>query len=78
MLLLQMRPNCYTVCYLNVSLRFRRTPISSECRHQKVLGPHDESLRWLPRVSSKVKKYKFQPQKLSMDISEKNETKVMH
>ena len=36
------------------------------------------SLRWLPTVSSKVKKCKFQPQKLPMDISEKNETKVMH
>ena len=36
------------------------------------------NLRWLPTVSSKVKKCTFQPQKLPIDISEKNETKVMH
>ena len=36
-------------------------------------------LRWLPTVSSKVKKeFKFQPQKLPIDISEKNETKVIY
>ena len=36
------------------------------------------SLRWLPNVYSKVEKCKFQPQKVPMDISEKNKTKVMH
>ena len=35
-------------------------------------------LRWLLTDSSKVKKCKFQPQQLPMDISEKNETKIMH
>ena len=39
----------------------------------------DRLLRWLPKVSCKVKKCKFQPQKLvPMAISEKNETKVRH
>ena len=38
------------------------------------------SLRWFPTDSWKVKKCKFQPQELHMDISEKNETKhkVIH
>ena len=37
------------------------------------------TLKWLPMVSLKgEKKCKFQPQKLPMDISEKNETKDMH
>ena len=35
-------------------------------------------LTWLPTVSWKVKQCKFQPQKLPMDISEKDETKVRH
>ena len=38
----------------------------------------EKRLRWLPTVSSKVKKCKFQTQKPPMDISEKNETKVMY
>ena len=35
----------------------------------------EKRLRWLPTVSSKVKKCKFQTQN---NISEKNEFKVMH
>ena len=33
---------------------------------------------WLPTVSWKMKNCKFQPQSLPMDISEKNQSKVMH
>ena len=36
------------------------------------------NLRWPPTVSCKVEKCKFQPPKVLMDISEKNETKLMH
>ena len=35
-------------------------------------------LSWLPTVSRKMKNYQFRPQKLPMDISEKNERKVIH
>ena len=40
---------------------------------------HKKYLRWLPAVSWKVgKKSKFQPQKVPMNTSEKNETKDIH
>ena len=37
-----------------------------------------DRLMWLSTVSWKVEKCNFQPQKVPMDILEKNETKVMH